>query len=309
MKSIARRRRPWHRYRAAGKRRGYRGMVMSAGRMGLVAGCLALVAASMSGAAHGATPQIRAGFDCRKASTPVEKAICGDANTAGWDRQMSEIYAALLKKQPTDDALRRDQRAFIAERSACAAPERGAPASAGALDNCIWDLTTSRDDELARRAVAAGLTKALKLDTPDPAWDAFTDGTGKALICTAHDGRDGSDGVSVIRRPGETGPGAVAFEEFAYKGVGVLRDGDSVAFTLDGKTFPGTVAIDPPDRGPDRRFRILAAPGQAAPLLAAMQSGGMLRVVRNGKVIFRAPLDGFAAVYRKAGTDCGLTAG
>lgn len=281
---------------------------MSAGRMGRMMGVGALLAASVAATAQAAAPEIKAGFDCRKASTQVEKAICGDADLAARDRRMSEIYIALLKAQPGDTALRGDQRAFVAERSACAAPERGAPVRADALDNCIWDLTTSRGDALARRATEAGLAKALKLDSPDPAWDAFTDGAGKALTCTAHDGHDGSDGVSVIRRPGDTGPGAVAFEEFAYKGVGVLRDGDSVAFTVGGKTFPGTVAIDPADRGPDRRFRILAAPDQAPSLLTAMQSGGMLRVVRNGKVIFRAPLDGFAAVYLKTGTDCGLAA-
>ncbi|MES2036094.1 MAG: hypothetical protein V4466_18150 [Pseudomonadota bacterium] len=56
-------------------------------------------------------------FDCAKAATPVEKAICANPELARLDRQMAAAYAAAVAITPTPVSLRAGQRDFLAERS------------------------------------------------------------------------------------------------------------------------------------------------------------------------------------------------
>ena len=62
-----------------------------------------------------------ASFDCRKAGTATEKAICSDVALARLDRELSDTYTVALSF--TDDAgkagIRDAQRRWIAERNAC----------------------------------------------------------------------------------------------------------------------------------------------------------------------------------------------
>lgn len=55
-------------------------------------------------------------FDCAKASTTVEKAICADGKLGALDRRMAAAYADALKRldPKADKALRDDQRGFQA---------------------------------------------------------------------------------------------------------------------------------------------------------------------------------------------------
>lgn len=68
---------------------------------------------------------IRASFDCAKASTPVERTICGDAALAAKDRDVSTRYrgwlAAIKAGRLLDDAteVTADQRAWVTKRNAC----------------------------------------------------------------------------------------------------------------------------------------------------------------------------------------------
>lgn len=57
-------------------------------------------------------------FDCRRASTPTEHAICADPALGRMDRQMAERYGALRRALPpmAREALTRDQRRFIGAR-------------------------------------------------------------------------------------------------------------------------------------------------------------------------------------------------
>lgn len=70
--------------------------------------------------AQSATAGVEAGFDCAKAATPTERAICNDPETAAADYAMGRAFTALLDNT-TDphlrEALRADQRSFIALRS------------------------------------------------------------------------------------------------------------------------------------------------------------------------------------------------
>lgn len=241
-------------------------------------------------------PAIRAGFDCARAASVVEKAICADAGSAELDRQMAAAFSAVLRRDPQQAGIwRASQRRFLALRNACAAPERGHPPSQAALYSCIGDLTRARRDALRRAGDdrhAAAPWIALRA----------TDEGGQ-VQCAARSGADGSDTLLVQRRPGTAGAGRVIFAEFAAEGVGVLRPGDTAGFAVDGAMFPAQLAIDPPSAGPDRRFRILAGKDDAA-LVAAMKTGRELRVLRNAKTVFLAPLAGFAPIYAKAMAAC-----
>nr|BFD41677.1 hypothetical protein FFPRI1PSEUD_31760 [Pseudomonas sp. FFPRI_1] len=60
-------------------------------------------------------------FDCRKAASASEKAICADPYTAGLDRQLGEAWTATLAQSRDPKALRLDQRQWLRERDQCAA--------------------------------------------------------------------------------------------------------------------------------------------------------------------------------------------
>jgi uncharacterized protein YecT (DUF1311 family) len=53
-------------------------------------------------------------FDCSKAATPVEKAICRDAELAKLDKELSQLYAKVLETQ--GEKVKESQRAWIVER-------------------------------------------------------------------------------------------------------------------------------------------------------------------------------------------------
>lgn len=58
---------------------------------------------------------INPSFDCSKATTPIEKAICRDAELAGLDRALMEVYKTALKKDGENVKTR--QRAWLQERT------------------------------------------------------------------------------------------------------------------------------------------------------------------------------------------------
>jgi len=64
---------------------------------------------------------IRPSFDCSKATSPTERAICSDRNLAGWDRSISDAYSDHVKNGGDSEAVRTEQRGWLAERDACAA--------------------------------------------------------------------------------------------------------------------------------------------------------------------------------------------
>ncbi|MCB1499450.1 MAG: DUF3298 domain-containing protein [Bauldia sp.] len=63
-----------------------------------------------------------ASFDCSKAGTTTEKAICGDVALARLDRNLADTYAQALSWASDDaarDAIKAGQRAWITDRNAC----------------------------------------------------------------------------------------------------------------------------------------------------------------------------------------------
>jgi len=64
------------------------------------------------------TPLWAASFDCKKASTEMEKIICDDAELSGLDSKMAKAYKKLLAALPKAEAkvLLEDQREWLVKR-------------------------------------------------------------------------------------------------------------------------------------------------------------------------------------------------
>ncbi|MGH7066624.1 MAG: lysozyme inhibitor LprI family protein [Acetobacteraceae bacterium] len=111
-----------------------------AARMLVVASAVPLMAAP--GAARAA-----ARFDCAKATTPIEKPICGDPSLSGLDGRMAPLFRQRL--DPADPAMRRDQRQWLlSQLRSCAIAATGhgdpSPALRGKAVPCLRDLYRNR---------------------------------------------------------------------------------------------------------------------------------------------------------------------
>lgn len=61
-----------------------------------------------------------ASFECAKASTKVERLICGEADLSELDKKLAEHYEKAIKETPFPQALRDDQRSWLREvRNGC----------------------------------------------------------------------------------------------------------------------------------------------------------------------------------------------
>lgn len=227
-----------------------------------------------------AMPAPKPGFDCAKATSPVEREICagGHDSVANDDRKMSQLYARLLATTKDAGAVRAGQREFVQERQHCAAPELGRSNEGLALVHCIAALTRERIDEL----------KELSGGGKDNPWTA----SGPPDPCEVSFGDDGWDQLNVLVKAGQ-----VEFDWSDLRDI-VLRPSDTVGFDVDGTVYPGRV-----DTNKDGQTVGLSADPK---LIAALDRGRMIRVKRNGKVILRAPLAGYAATDAQARKLCGL---
>ena len=103
---------------------------------------LAIVGLSLCGTVQA---QEDPSFDCKKASTPVEHALCAGGNSGmGWlDQTMSDLYkAALAHAGAQADALRASQRAWLLRRNQCTGSE-------GKIMNCLLKSYDARYAEIA----------------------------------------------------------------------------------------------------------------------------------------------------------------
>ena len=96
-------------------------MIPKSGKTHLTALRLAVIGAVLTvllAASDNAAAQGKPSFDCAKAASVAEKAICADPALAQADADLAKNYAALLKRldAPAGKALRDDQSDFIAYR-------------------------------------------------------------------------------------------------------------------------------------------------------------------------------------------------
>lgn len=60
-----------------------------------------------------------AGFDCRKAATRTEKAICADPVSSDYDSQLARAWSAALRQTRYAKELKADQQAWLQQRDQC----------------------------------------------------------------------------------------------------------------------------------------------------------------------------------------------
>jgi len=87
-------------------------------------------------------------YDCAKAETEVERAICYVKELANLDLQLSATYKSLLSELPTAkrDALKSEQRAWLVSRDRQCEPYKG-------WVGCLRDSYQERINELRKRSV------------------------------------------------------------------------------------------------------------------------------------------------------------
>jgi uncharacterized protein len=95
-------------------------------------------------------------FDCAKAATPVEHAICESPSVAAIDADMAASYAEALRRSADPDSLRREQRDWAAQRGPACGITAGADDDVADVSDeslsCLTDLYQARFAELADSA-------------------------------------------------------------------------------------------------------------------------------------------------------------
>ena len=104
----------------------------------------ALAAAALAGAPLGA--QAAPSFDCKRASTIVEKEICGVPELGDLDRDVAAAFTqAIAALSSADaDALRADQRAWLKDRDNCGDLIHGDPPIMADVYVCLKDQMSAR---------------------------------------------------------------------------------------------------------------------------------------------------------------------
>jgi hypothetical protein len=85
--------------------------------------------------------QLAAGpsFDCARAGTPIERAICASGELAALDREEARLYRVALVTAPARrQQLVSRQRDFLRDRNGC--PESAAPLGECIRDAYLWDI-------------------------------------------------------------------------------------------------------------------------------------------------------------------------
>lgn len=88
-------------------------------------------------------------FDCKKASTFVEKAICASPLLGKLDDALTNNYRQMMASDlgdgPDNKSLKKEQRAWIARRNKCT------------TEQCLIDLYRKRVDDVCDSGVVSGL--------------------------------------------------------------------------------------------------------------------------------------------------------
>ena len=102
------------------------------------------------GVAHAAS------FDCAKAKTPQEKAICGSKELSAADDKLAAAYKRLLASVPVDVAAeeRAEQRGWLRKLAESCKDTEAEPTHS--LAECMLDLYPARTKELEQRVLTIG---------------------------------------------------------------------------------------------------------------------------------------------------------
>jgi uncharacterized protein YecT (DUF1311 family) len=112
-----------------------------------------MLATLLCGAAWLHSPRIEAqSFDCEKASTVVEKAICSDQSVKVMDVELAQDYRQAMARYPTRRSdFVSSQRQWLAFREAhCSRYEH----DSGKMDDCLRDIYRQRIAEVTSRNIS-----------------------------------------------------------------------------------------------------------------------------------------------------------
>lgn len=134
-------------------------------------------------------------FDCAKASTAVEKAICGDWTLSAFDLWVGQLYKGLADwvDQATRDRVKAEQRAWLKdERNACATARSQDPSvpDSAAVWSCLYDAYETRAIQLAQ-ILEEAIYGPFGAEGPWSGSYAFDDGhaSGSLLLLSMPDAR------------------------------------------------------------------------------------------------------------------------
>jgi uncharacterized protein len=105
---------------------------------------------------------LAASYDCAKAKTPAEKAICADPLLSSLDDQLGLVYRQLMRQlqEPEKSALKTSQFAWLRELAACMGKAQS--------NECIRVAYETRLDFLGGAPIAPGAPGASSKDAPAP---------------------------------------------------------------------------------------------------------------------------------------------
>ncbi len=134
----------------------------------------AVLTSALLGILGGSGAAAQASFDCAKAGTSVEHAICASAELSRLDRALAEAYAGARQGAGTAqrDAIRADQRRWLARRDRC-----------GGQPDCLANLMDRRIATL--RGIDGSVPHGLDLTgfyCPDDASAMAVQQRGSALV-------------------------------------------------------------------------------------------------------------------------------
>jgi uncharacterized protein len=117
-----------------------------------------------------------ASFDCSKASTPYEKAVCSNPNLSSLDDQLASAYKDARAKSSNPDGLKKEQIEWIKSTRQCAS-------DAGCIEKAYKSriATLSGSSQVAKQSSSTPSSPPKTASTPEPAkqWvseDGLTEG-------------------------------------------------------------------------------------------------------------------------------------
>ena len=131
------------------------------------------------GAALAALPSAAAaaGFDCAKAATPAEKAICADHALGELDEKLAAAFRFALANASDKDAVKNAQKAWLKRRDACADAACLRQAYDARLDELEKKSARDAEQDL-KDALAQRETWRERLKWPDDCEEEFKDSAG-----------------------------------------------------------------------------------------------------------------------------------
>lgn len=145
-------------------------------------------------------------FDCAKAASDAEKLVCGDAELAALDRQLSERYASSSKKDPATE------RGWIKGRDDCWKEEDARSCVRDAYRTRLVELAINAPDVMVPKTVefrCTGNTKPFAMvfyNDIDPAAAVMTWGNDQAIVFpqpAASGAKYGRTGIEYWEHQGE----------------------------------------------------------------------------------------------------------